>query len=83
MAVPVDGDADVLPVPEYETDALVVVGEADITGQVDAVLHEADDLGHVVLLRLGPGDDEVGAGAACNVREMELINLIRFSQYKR
>ena len=45
--LPVDWHPCVLPVPEYECHSLVVVGQADVAGQVDAGARQADDGGDV------------------------------------
>ena len=45
--LPEYGDAQVLSVPQDERDPLVVVGEADVAGQVDAGARQASDLRRV------------------------------------
>ena len=45
--LPEYGDAQVLSVPQDERDPLVVVGEADVAGQVDAGARQAPDLRRV------------------------------------
>ena len=54
-SLPEYGHAQVLSVPQDELDPLVVVGKADVAGEVDAGAGEAGDLRRVAACKRGKG----------------------------
>jgi hypothetical protein len=63
MVLPVNGYAEIFPVPQDESDSFVVVGQADITRKIDAGVGQRGDHGdvHACKKKRGNAGEENGA----------------------